>query len=356
MRSEPSSKAAPHSTLDRRRRQLLARIASGVGLASALSACGGGGPDDDATLRAVNATMDVDSIDVQFNDWRFAGAVAHVGAASSYARRKLWTVGPRGQFEVRRAGGSTVVLLDTKTLPDGDIASVVVMGNLTTGLRLRVIDEDTVRPGVGSARLCLLHAWPLGGAVDAFVTLAHQPLAGRDPDHRLGAYESLSAYADASGVGRLRITPAGRTDLVLFNSASIGLAANQVATLVVSPAPGAARVAVAVLPQGLPPYVLANTVVTSQHGGANDVPAGRRYPEQPAFPLGGVCKSGHRTRTQPHCPTGPMKLMEPIKHIRRIAHLAAALAPRPDMRPPSIKTARINVPLRSSGDRSASPP
>jgi hypothetical protein len=182
MRSEPSFLAAPHSTLDRRRRQLLARIASGTGLASALSACGGGGPDDDATLRAVNATMDVASIDVQLNDWRFASAVAYGGAASSYARRNLW--------------------------------------------------------------------------------FADQTLTGRDPNHRLGAYESLSAYADVNGDGRLRITLAGRTDLVLFDSASIGLAANQVATLVVSPAPGAARVAVAALPQGLPAYVLANTVVT----------------------------------------------------------------------------------------------
>jgi Domain of unknown function (DUF4397) len=268
MSSEPSSKAAPHSTLDRRRRQLLAGIASGVGLASALSACGGGGPDDDATLRAVNATMDVASVDLQFNDWRFAGAVAYGGAASSYARRNLWTVGPLGPFEVRRAGSSQILLRDTETLPDGDTASVVVMGNVAAGLRLRVIDEVTARPGGATARLRLLHAWPLVGAVDAFVTRADQTLAGRTPDHRLGAYEELSAFADVSGDGRLRITPAGRTDLVLFDSASIGLAANQVATLVVSPAPGAARAAVAVLPQGLPAYVLANAVAASQPGEA----------------------------------------------------------------------------------------
>ena len=137
---------------------------------------------------------------------------------------------------------------------------------LAAGLRLRVIDEDTARPGAATARLRLLHAWPgvdtVFGALDAFVTRADQTLAGRDPDHRLGAYESLSAYADVNGDGRLRITPAGRTDLVLFDSAAIGLGANQVATLVIAPAPGAARVAVAVLPQGLPAYVLANTVVT----------------------------------------------------------------------------------------------
>jgi Domain of unknown function (DUF4397) len=263
MRSEPSSLAAPDSTLDltldRRRRQLLAGIASGAGLASVLSACGGGGPDEDATLRAVNATMDVASIDVQFKDWLFANAVAYGSAASSYVRRKLWAVGgPRGHFEVRRAGSSPILWRDTRTLPDGDTASVVVMGSLAAGLRLRIIDEDTARPGAAAARLRLLHAWPLIGAVDAFVTRADQTLTGRDPNHRLGAYESLSAYADVNGDGRLRITPAGRTDLVLFDSASIGLGANQVATLVIAPAPGAARVAVTVLPQGLPAYVLAN--------------------------------------------------------------------------------------------------
>jgi hypothetical protein len=139
----------------------------------------------------------------------------------------------------------------------------VVMGNLAAGLRLRVINEDTARPGAGAMRLRLLHAWPLVGAVDAFVTRADQSLVGRIPNVRLGVYEELSAYADVSGDGRLRITPAGRTDLVLFDCASISLAASQVATLVVSPAPGAARVAVAVLPQGLPAYVLANAAVAA---------------------------------------------------------------------------------------------
>lgn len=266
MRSEASADTARVAALDLCRRKLLARVASGAGLASLISACGGGGLDDDATLRAVNATVDVASIDVQFNDWLFAGSVAYGGAASGYARRKLWAVGsPRGHFDVRRAGSSPILLRDTKKLPDGDMASVVVMGNLAAGLRLRVIDEDTARPGAGAMRLRLLHAWPLVGAVDAFVTRVDQSLVGRTPTVRLGAYEELSAYADVSGEGRLRITPAGRTDLVLFDSVSIGLGANLVATLVVSPAPGAARVAVAVLPQGLPAYVLANAAVATQH-------------------------------------------------------------------------------------------
>lgn len=257
------SLAAPAETVDRRRRQVLAGIASGAGLAAVLPACGGGGPDDEATLRAVNATLDVASIDVRFYDWLFAGAVAYGGGASSYARGNLWPVGLSGPFEVRRAGSPSILLRDTKTLPAGGTASLVVMGSLAAGLGLRVVDEDTARPGAASARLRLLHAWPLVGAVDAFITAADQTLVGRTPDHRLGAYAELSAFADVIGGGRLRITPAGRTDLVLFDSPSTGVAASQVATLVVSPAPGAARVAVAVLPQGLPAYVLANTAVTS---------------------------------------------------------------------------------------------
>lgn len=250
--------AAASATVDRRRRWLLAGIASGAGLASVLPGCGGLGSDDEVTLRAVNATLDVASIDVQFDDWQFAGAVAYGGTGSGHARRSLWAVDPSGPFEVRRAGRTSILLREAKTLTGGDAASVVVMGTLSAGLSLRVIGEDAERPGAAAARLRLLHAWPMVGAVDVFITLQDQTLAGRTPDHRLGAYDALSAFADANGGGRLRITPAGRTDLVLFDSPSIGLAARQAATLVLCPTPGPAGVAVAVLPQGLPAYVLAD--------------------------------------------------------------------------------------------------
>lgn len=67
-------------------------------------------------------------------------------AASRVATRGPWA---RGPFEVRRAGSSPVLLRDAKTVPDGDTANVVVMGNLDAALRLRVVDEETARPGGG---------------------------------------------------------------------------------------------------------------------------------------------------------------------------------------------------------------
>jgi hypothetical protein len=110
MSSEACAHAARLGALNSRRRQLLARIASGAGLASALSALSalsacGGGPDDDATLRAVNATMDVASIDVQFNDWRglrprFDLIVVHPVAAMSLGSTRrtalMGSIAPKG--------------------------------------------------------------------------------------------------------------------------------------------------------------------------------------------------------------------------------------------------------------------
>lgn len=250
---------------NRRRRQLLVSIASGVGMGSALSGCGGGRLGDDATLRAVNATVDVPSVDVHFNDWLFASAVPYGGGPSSYVHRKLWTLGGSyGHFEVRCTGRSPILLRDTKTLPDADAASLVVMGSVSTGLRLRIVDEDTARPGGGAVRLRMLHALPLVGALDVFVTRSTPTLVRQTPSFRLGSYAELSGYADLSDDARLRITPAGRSDLLLFDSNLIGLTANQVANLVVSPAPGAAGVAVTVLPQGMPAYLMVNAALAAQ--------------------------------------------------------------------------------------------
>ncbi len=69
-------------------------------------------------------------------------------------------------------------------------------------------------------------------------------------------YESLTGYVTVQVGARLRITPRGRPDLVLFDDTSTSLSSGQVASPVVAPAAGSSRIVVAVLPQALPASVL----------------------------------------------------------------------------------------------------
>lgn len=240
-----------------RRQFMTASVTTGLALAG-LPGCGGGLWFDDVRLRAVNATLDVASIDLRFNDWLFARAIDYGAGTSAYADGDLWSSTPSGRFEISRAGQSGALLSTTRTSADGPSVSVVAMGSPGAGLKLRLIDEDAARPGGQALRLRLLHAWPGVAGLDVFVTSAGQALSGRVPDGVLAAFENLSASASLAPATRLRITPRGQPGVILFDNAATGFVADQVVTLVVAPAPSAARVAVAVLPQGAAAYVLAN--------------------------------------------------------------------------------------------------
>ena len=234
---------------------MLGAAVSGVGLAASLGACGGG-LDDEVRLRAVNATADVARIDLRFNDRLWAGAIANGASSSAYAGHERWASASGARFEVWPAGGGTRLHSIAAHPPTGSAASVVVMGSVASGLRLRLLDEDAPRPDGPGTKLRVLHAWPAGGALDVFVTPAGQVLTGRAPDWALQGYEVLTSHVTVQAGARLRITPRGRSDLVLFDDTSTSFGSGPVATLVVAPAVGSSRVVVAVLPQALPASVL----------------------------------------------------------------------------------------------------
>lgn len=232
-----------------RRRWLLATAAAG------LAGCGGS-LDDDVRLRAVNATVDVSALDVDYNDWTFAQDVRQGGQASRYDERALLAIGGFGAFEVFRTSNSRRLLNTTHSLPQGDSASVVIMGD-GSDLRLRLIDEDADRPADGvNLRLRVLHALPDRGALDVHLTGADTPLAGRAADASLDGYEDLSVFVLRPASSRVRVTPRGNPSNVLFDGPGVGLGGGAVATLVLAPAGSSGRIAVAVLPQGEPARLL----------------------------------------------------------------------------------------------------
>jgi hypothetical protein len=235
-------------TVDSNRRRWLLTTATGA--AASLLGCGGG-LDDDVRLRAVNATVDVPFIDVDFNNWTFAYDVRQGGEASRYDTRALLLIGGFGEFEVYRSGDSRRLFASTRTLPQADSASVVVMGRRSDDLKLRLIDEDTDRPGNNATlRMRVLHALPDDGPLDVHLSGADEPLVGRPAEWALDGYEDLSVFVDRSSVSRLRVTPRGNPQQVLFDSPAFTLGGGSVATLVLAPAAQRDRIAVAVLPQG----------------------------------------------------------------------------------------------------------
>ena len=260
MTSEPAALEVPGVAAAAgagRRRVLLGGVSAGLALAG-LPGCGGGLWFDDLRLRAVNATLDIASIDLRFNDWLSARAIGYGAGTSAYADGDLWSSSASGRFDVARTGQSGALLSTTLALPEGPSTSVVVMASLGAGLKLRLIDEGAARPGGQAMRLRALHAWPGVGALDVFVTSPGQTLSGRVPDAVLATFETLSAFANLAPATRLRIMPRGQPGVVLFDNAASGFVADQVVTLVVAPAPSAVRVAVAVLPQAAAAYVLIN--------------------------------------------------------------------------------------------------
>lgn len=232
-----------------RRRWLLA----GAGVAAALAGCGGG-IDDDVRLRAVNATEDIDSIDVDYNDWTFAFDVRQGGDVTSYAQKRLLVIGAAGLFEVFRARDSLRLYDSSRSLPEGDTASVVVMGGRDAGIRLRLIDEDADPPFNGDRlRLRVLHALPGVGALDVHLTGADTPLNGRPADWALDGYDELSAFVErpaGASATRLRVTRRGDTSSVLFDNRSFDPNGGSVGALALVPGSGSQRIAVTALPHG----------------------------------------------------------------------------------------------------------
>lgn len=232
-----------------RRRWLL----GSAGLLAALSGCGGG-LDDDVRLRAVNATEDIDAIDVDYNDWTFAFDVRQGGDSTGYAHRRLWELGGFGQFEVFRARDSLRLYSVNRSLPDADTASVVVFGGRDEGVHLRLLDEDAGGPGDGSrVRLRVLHVLPGRGPLDVHLTTVDAPLAGRAADWSLDGFDDLSAFVErpvGSAGRRLRITRRGDPSALLFDNRSFDVDGGRAGALVLAPGSRGAGINVTHLPHG----------------------------------------------------------------------------------------------------------
>jgi hypothetical protein len=220
-----------------RRQALLALGAAAT--ATLLPGCSGSDDDDDdsgiATLRAINLTSDLPSVDILFDDnLRFAALATDALAANVQLSSADYTA------KVRRAGDATTLLTGTYTLAGDGHYTAIVWGR-ENALRLTTLPEDDNTDDItsGSSRIRIFSATLDSGTVDVYLTAPGTDIADATPTVAGVTAGLLTGFAELSvGTYRLRVTGSGDPYDLRLDIPAITLADKQFQTLVLTPGAG----------------------------------------------------------------------------------------------------------------------
>lgn len=212
-----------------RRTALMAVIATPIGLA----ACGGGkgGSGGQSSVRALNLTNDLPSIDLyiggnkQFSALTSNTLSANVSVdAASYA------------INVNSAGNASTLATGTYSLSKDAHYTAVVWGT-QSNLRVSTLpeDEDGSGIGAGNTRVRMFNATTETGAVDVYFTAPAADLGAATPNQASLPSGQLAGFREIpAGTYRLRVTGVGKPDDVRLDVDAVTLAAGKFATLVIT--------------------------------------------------------------------------------------------------------------------------
>lgn len=220
------------------RRQALLTLGAAAS-ATLLPACGGsdgdGGGGGTATIRAINLTSDVPSVDLFFNDTRqFASLATDTLADNVSLSSADYTV------KIKRAGDSTTLSSGTYSLAGDKHYTAVVWGR-ENALRLTTLPEDEAASNItsGSSRIRIFSATQDSGTVDVYITSSTADIADATPTIGSVTPGLLTGFTELSaGTYRLRVTGAGDPNDLRLDIAAITLTQGQHATLVITPGAG----------------------------------------------------------------------------------------------------------------------
>ncbi len=198
--------------------------------ASALHGCGGGSLSKQGSVRLLNATTDYASLDLFVSTTGVSSGVA-AEAVGAYANVDKGSV----TLNLKATGSGGVVATSTQTI-DTDkrytLAAYVSGGTLKTTF----LSDDEGAPSANAAKFRVLNASATeAGNVDVYLTVGTCAALPSSAAPTAAAVSGLSTYNEVSvATYRVCVTAAGdKTDLRL-DVASISLANQQVATLVLT--------------------------------------------------------------------------------------------------------------------------
>lgn len=209
------------------------------------TACGGSDDDDgdNGSLRVVNATADVDSIDLTIEgvdddnddeeERRFAEAVARDGQTDYVA------IGD-GNWRVRlkRAGASSSLALNSAAISSDERYTLFAYGR-EGDYRLYAAIDDEDEPSSGKAKVRVFNAAADAGSVDVYLTESNASLDDTIPTASNVAGATLGFYSTVDrGTYRLRVTAINDKDDVRLDVEGLELANLSRVTIVLQPGPG----------------------------------------------------------------------------------------------------------------------
>lgn len=256
--SLPASDVVPHAFAASDRRGFLTRLAglAAMGSALPLAACGGG-TEDQAALRFVNATVDYATADFWVGSETAISGLANGGTASGYGSEDSGTL----QVALHAAGSSSAVFSASRDFAADSYTSVIAYGSLATSLTFRFLDESNAAAASGSFYVRAFHAAPSLGALDVYITNTSS-LGGLSPTLSVSTSGELSSFVTlTAGTYRIRITKTGDQSSVLYDyTAGLTVSGTTVLTLAIVPRSSGSLPNIAALPEQNSPLVLVNAL------------------------------------------------------------------------------------------------
>lgn len=217
--------------------KLRAWLAIAAIAASLLQACGGNGGGGSGSVRLVNLSDDISPLDVYTYDGTTeailtASSNVATDTAGAYSGIGATTI----TFNLKRTGTGTTSNTSTRTIGK-DISYTLLAYSTNSVLKSVFLTENETAPSAGNAKLRVYNASIEAGPLDVYVVPAGNPVA--TPTLSSLPTERVSTYTEF-GAGNYNIVVTGPGDVtdVRLNLASVALAAQEIATFVVTSTPG----------------------------------------------------------------------------------------------------------------------